>query len=85
MDEYGWKQVHADVFRPPPHPLMFAALVGSGAHLFFCAAISIAVAMSIDMYEGRGETLTAVIMVYAVTAAVGGYVGASLYAKLGGL
>ena len=29
-DEYGWKQVHGDVFRPATHPMMFAALVGTG-------------------------------------------------------
>lgn len=29
-DEYGWKQVHGDVFRPPSHALLFSALVGTG-------------------------------------------------------
>jgi len=29
-DEYGWKQVHGDVFRPPSHALLFSALVGAG-------------------------------------------------------
>ncbi|KAH7931674.1 hypothetical protein HPB51_029702 [Rhipicephalus microplus] len=29
-DEYGWKQVHGDVFRPPTHTLLFSALVGTG-------------------------------------------------------
>ena len=27
-DEYGWKQVHGDVFRPAASPLMFSALIG---------------------------------------------------------
>lgn len=29
-DEYGWKQVHGDVFRPATHPMLFAGLVGTG-------------------------------------------------------
>lgn len=29
-DEYGWKQVHGDVFRPPPYNLAFSTLVGTG-------------------------------------------------------
>lgn len=29
-DEYGWKQVHGDVFRPASHPIMFSALIGAG-------------------------------------------------------
>ena len=27
-DEYGWKQVHGDVFRPAASPLLFSALIG---------------------------------------------------------
>ena len=29
-DEYGWKQVHGDVFRPASYPMLFSALVGAG-------------------------------------------------------
>jgi hypothetical protein len=29
-DEYGWKQVHGDVFRPASHSMLFSALVGAG-------------------------------------------------------
>ena len=32
-DEYGWKQVHGDVFRPLGHATFFSALVGSGYHV----------------------------------------------------
>lgn len=29
-DEYGWKQVHGDVFRPATNAMLFSALVGAG-------------------------------------------------------
>ncbi|KAF4525206.1 hypothetical protein B566_EDAN008314 [Ephemera danica] len=29
-DEYGWKQVHGDVFRPASHSTLFSALIGTG-------------------------------------------------------
>lgn len=29
-DEYGWKQVHGDVFRSASHPMLFSALIGAG-------------------------------------------------------
>jgi len=29
-DEYGWKQVHGDVFRPASQSMLFSALVGAG-------------------------------------------------------
>jgi transmembrane 9 superfamily protein 3 len=32
-DEYGWKQVHGDVFRAPQFSTFLSALVGSGYHL----------------------------------------------------
>lgn len=32
-DEYGWKQVHGDVFRPPTSNMLFSALIGTGYQL----------------------------------------------------
>ena len=29
-DEYGWKQVHGDVFRTPGHPIFLTAMIGTG-------------------------------------------------------
>lgn len=29
-DEYGWKQVHGDVFRPANNAMLFSAMVGAG-------------------------------------------------------
>lgn len=41
LEETGWKLIHGDVFRPPRHPRLFAALVGSGIQIFFMALITI--------------------------------------------
>eukprot|EP00124_Ichthyophonus_hoferi_P000947 Ihof_evm8s41 gene=Ihof_evmTU8s41 len=83
-DEYGWKQVHSDVFRPPACRMLFASLIGTGSHLTFAAMITIGCAMVGDFYEGRGELLTAAIFVYAATSVVGGYIGGGLYSRLQG-
>ena len=32
-EETGWKFVHADVFRFPAHPNLFAAVIGSGTQI----------------------------------------------------
>lgn len=29
-DEYGWKQIHGDVFRPPAYPMLLSVFVGTG-------------------------------------------------------
>lgn len=49
-DEYGWKQVHGDVFRPSSHPLIFSSLIGSGCQIFSVSLIVIIVAMVEDPY-----------------------------------
>lgn len=41
LEETGWKLVHGDVFRPPRHPRLFAAVIGSGIQIFFMALITI--------------------------------------------
>jgi len=49
-DEYGWKQIHGDVFRPAPHPLLFAALIGSGAHVLAASLAVVLIVMLGDLY-----------------------------------
>ncbi len=49
-DEYGWKQVHGDVFRPSSHPLIFSSLIGSGCQIFSVSLIVILLAMIEDLY-----------------------------------
>ncbi|XP_040218194.1 transmembrane 9 superfamily member 3 isoform X1 [Rana temporaria] len=83
-DEYGWKQVHGDVFRPSSHPLIFSSLIGSGCQIFSVSLIVIIVAMIEDLYTERGSMLSTAIFVYAATSPVNGYFGGSLYARQGG-
>ncbi|KAF7247425.1 Transmembrane 9 superfamily member 3 [Varanus komodoensis] len=83
-DEYGWKQVHGDVFRPSSHPLIFSSLIGSGCQIFAVSFIVIIVAMLEDLYTERGSMLSTAIFVYAATSPVNGYFGGSLYARQGG-
>ncbi|KAK0412257.1 hypothetical protein QR680_006116 [Steinernema hermaphroditum] len=83
-DEYGWKQVHGDIFRSPPLPMLFSACVGTGCHVFSSVFITILLAIVGEFYTERGSLLSAAIFVYAATAPVNGYFGGSLYARLGG-
>lgn len=40
-DEYGWKQVHGDVFRPASHAMLFSALIGAGYQVCILHAFSL--------------------------------------------
>jgi transmembrane 9 superfamily protein 2/4 len=33
QEEFGWKLVHGDIFRPPRHALLLSVFVGSGSNL----------------------------------------------------
>lgn len=83
-DEYGWKQVHGDVFRPPTHNLLFSALIGTGYQLTTVVLAVIIFAILGELYTERGSMLSTAIFVYAATSPINGYFGGSLYARNGG-
>ncbi|KAL1139363.1 hypothetical protein AAG570_006347 [Ranatra chinensis] len=83
-DEYGWKQVHGDVFRPASHPMLFSALIGAGYQITFVTFAVIVIAILGELYTERGSLLSTAIFVYAATSPINGYTGGGLYARLGG-
>lgn len=83
-DEYGWKQVHGDVFRPAIHPIIFSSLIGTGYQITVVTLCVIVVALLGELYTERGSLLSTTIFVYAATSPVNGYYGGGLYARMGG-
>ena len=49
-DEYGWKQVHGDVFRPATNPMMFSSLIGTGYQILTVAVCVISFAIIGELY-----------------------------------
>ena len=49
-DEYGWKQVHGDVFRPATYPILFSSFVGTGYHILFVTTCVIIFAIIGELY-----------------------------------
>lgn len=83
-DEYGWKQIHGDVFRTPSYPLFFSSLIGTGHQLLFVALLVIGLAIVGELYTERGSMVSIGIFIYAATSPLNGYFGGSLYARMGG-
>eukprot|EP00918_Siedleckia_nematoides_P071154 GHVU01155412.1.p1 GENE.GHVU01155412.1~~GHVU01155412.1.p1 ORF type:complete len:510 (+),score=84.50 GHVU01155412.1:56-1585(+) len=83
-EETGWKLLHADVFRPPPHRMWFCACVGSGAHLFF-VGVGVVLIGCFSPFLKRGALSTAALFGYLLTSFIAGYISASLYRRLGGV
>ncbi|XP_050471297.1 transmembrane 9 superfamily member 4 [Bombus huntii] len=85
IEETGWKLVHGDVFRPPPNPRLFAAVIGSGIQIFFMALITIFFAM-LGMLSpaSRGALGTCAIFLYVSSGVIAGYFSARLYKTMRG-
>lgn len=49
-DEYGWKQVHGDVFRPASYPMLFSAFIGTGYQIAVVAFCVITFAILGELY-----------------------------------
>lgn len=83
-DEYGWKQIHTDVFRPPNHPLLFSALVGTGYQVASASFLVIIAAIIGELYTERGSILSTSIFAYALSSPLNGFFGGALYSCLRG-
>ncbi|GAB4814909.1 hypothetical protein N2152v2_001955 [Parachlorella kessleri] len=84
-EESGWKFVHGDVFRFPPNRSLFCALLGSGMQLLVLSFCVFGLALVGTFYPyNRGSMFTALIVLYALTAGIAGYVSASYYRQFEG-
>jgi transmembrane 9 superfamily protein 3 len=80
IDESGWKQVHNDVLRPPPHLPLLAGIVGSGAQLLaLCLSGAVAVGLFGTLYDERGRLMMTVLALYCASALLAGIVSGRFY------
>ena len=81
LEEFGWKLVHADVFRPPSFsPMLLAVCCGTGSQLLCMAVFTILfAAMGFLSPANRGSLLMAQLLLYVLLGSVAGYNTARLY------
>lgn len=85
QDETGWKLLHADVFRYPQYPTLFASILGTGLQLLMIFFIILTLSVVGVFYAyGRGTMYAAIIVVYSLTAVAAGYASSAFYIKLEG-
>jgi transmembrane 9 superfamily protein 2/4 len=41
QEDYGWKLVHGEVFRPPQRPMLLSVLAGTGSQVACLVAITL--------------------------------------------
>ena len=55
-EDYGWKRVHGDVFRPCPYFSLYCVLFGTGAHITATLFLSLFYIVCTPHYLGRIST-----------------------------
>eukprot|EP01013_Petalomonas_cantuscygni_P003211 TRINITY_DN1336_c0_g1_i5.p1 TRINITY_DN1336_c0_g1~~TRINITY_DN1336_c0_g1_i5.p1 ORF type:complete len:812 (-),score=155.98 TRINITY_DN1336_c0_g1_i5:1839-4274(-) len=79
IEETGWKQVHGDVFRRPPHANYLCAVVGTGVQLVLMVLITLTLTVTGMLAPSRrGVMLTVLLLLFVLLGFVGGYVSARM-------
>eukprot|EP00922_Rhytidocystis_sp_ex-Travisia-forbesii_P040043 GHVS01059559.1.p1 GENE.GHVS01059559.1~~GHVS01059559.1.p1 ORF type:complete len:553 (+),score=74.32 GHVS01059559.1:59-1660(+) len=79
-EESGWKLVHGDVFRKPPHSTVLAALTGSGVQILFMLVVTVVCAcLGLFSPTYRGRLLQSMLVLWAVAGVAAGYTAARFY------
>lgn len=85
QEEFGWKLVHGDVFRPPRKGMLLSVLLGSGVQVFFMTLVTLAFAcLGFLSPANRGALMTCAMVLYVCLGATAGYVSARIYKSFGG-
>lgn len=84
-DVTGWKLVHGDVFRPPPHGVWLAPLIGSGSQLVFMAlGLVLLSAFGVLNPSFRGGYISVGIALFVFAGVFSGYFSARVFKTFGG-
>ncbi|XP_077987329.1 transmembrane 9 superfamily member 2-like [Glandiceps talaboti] len=85
QEEFGWKLVHGDVFRPPRRGMLLSVLLGTGSQIIFMVFITLVFAcLGFLSPANRGALMTCVLVVFVCLGTPAGYVAARMYKTFGG-
>lgn len=79
QEEFGWKLVHGDVFRPPQNSMLLSVFLGSGVQVFFMTLITLFFAcLGFLSPANRGSLMTCALVMFVCLGTPAGYVSARL-------
>ncbi|RWS01640.1 hypothetical protein B4U79_02365 [Dinothrombium tinctorium] len=85
QEEFGWKLVHGDVFRPPRYSMFLAVFVGSGVQVLCMTLITLFFAcLGFLSPANRGALMTCALVMFVCLGTPAGFVSARLYKSFGG-
>eukprot|EP01061_Rhynchopus_euleeides_P013968 TRINITY_DN2423_c0_g2_i1.p1 TRINITY_DN2423_c0_g2~~TRINITY_DN2423_c0_g2_i1.p1 ORF type:complete len:639 (+),score=267.37 TRINITY_DN2423_c0_g2_i1:182-2098(+) len=79
QEETGWKLVHTEVFRKPPHALWLCVYVGTGAQLLGMSVVTLVFALlGFLSPANRGALMSALIFLFVLLGSHAGYTSARM-------
>lgn len=86
QEEFGWKLVHGDVFRPPRKGMLLSVFLGSGIQVFCMTLVTLAFAcLGFLSPANRGALMTCAMVLFVLLGTPAGYVSARIYKSFGGI
>jgi len=85
QEEFGWKLVHGDVFRPPRKGMLLSVFLGSGVQIIAMSGITLVFAcLGFLSPANRGAMMTCALVLYVCLGTPAGYVSSRIYKSFGG-
>ncbi|KAF4075226.1 hypothetical protein AMELA_G00232230 [Ameiurus melas] len=85
QEEFGWKLVHGDVFRPPRKGMLLSVFLGSGTQIFIMTFVTLFFAcLGFLSPANRGALMTCAVVLWVLLGTPAGYIAARLYKSFGG-
>ncbi|XP_048370362.1 transmembrane 9 superfamily member 2-like [Sphaerodactylus townsendi] len=80
QEEFGWKLVHGDVFRPPRKGMLLSVFLGQGTQIFIMTFITLFFAcLGCLSPANRGALMTCAVVLWVLLGTPAGYVSARMY------
>jgi transmembrane 9 superfamily member 2/4 len=84
-NDSGWRMLRGDVFRAPRAGSLLCVLCGSGCQLTVVVFVTLlAAAVGLISPNRRGQLVASLVVMYALSSSVAGYVAASMHRAIGG-
>ncbi|XP_011224134.1 transmembrane 9 superfamily member 2 isoform X1 [Ailuropoda melanoleuca] len=86
QEDFGWKLIHADVFRPPRSRMLLSAFLGQGIQVLIMTFITLFLAcFGFLCPANRGALMTCAVVLWVLLGTPAGYVSARMYNTLKGV
>ncbi|XP_069068541.1 transmembrane 9 superfamily member 2-like [Pleurodeles waltl] len=85
QEEFGWKLVHGDIFRPPKKGMLLSVFLGQGTQIFIMTFLTLFLAcLGFLSPANRGALMTCAVVLWVLLGTPAGYVSARMYKTFGG-